>query len=72
MANIALGNQAAGSQVATRDLEPPCQVALHQRTNLVPRRVPWIAVFWGGGPGSRSTDGREGWRRDSMGVAVVV
>ena len=72
MANIALGNQAAGSQVATRDLEPPCQVAVHQRTNLVPRRVPWIAVFLWGEPGNRSADGREGWRRDSMGVAVVV
>jgi len=71
MANIALGNQAAGSQVATRDLEPPCQVAVHQRTNLVPRRVRHgLQCSWGE-LGSRSVDGREGWWWDSMGVAVV-
>ena len=56
-----------GSQVATRDLEPPCQVAIHQRTNLVPRRVRHgLQCSWGE-PGSRSVDGREGWWRDSMG-----
>ena len=38
-----------GSQVATRDLEPPCQVAVHQRTNLVPRRVRHgLQCSWGG------------------------
>ena len=53
------------SLVPTMDLDPPCLVAEHQRANLLPTRVLWIAVFLGE-PNAGSIERWEGWWWDML------